>query len=55
MSLIQTHWRDLAGLDFDGADFNATKTFARYDKIEFVKSISKIGMELIKYSSFSPL
>jgi len=45
VSLTQTHWRYLLGLDFEGADLDDSNTFASYDKIDFVKSISKTKLE----------
>ena len=55
MSLNSEKWDSLVGLDCSGVDLEANKTFAKYNKVNFVKSVSKTGFGELSYANFSPL
>jgi len=54
LSLNPKKWDALVGLDCGCVDFEAKQTFANYNKVEFVKSVSKVDVEL-SFSNFIPL
>jgi len=48
-------WDSLVQLDCNGVDIEFKDTFANYNKIDFVKSVSKTGFGELSFSNFSPL
>jgi len=48
-------WDSLVGLDCSGVDLEVKDTFANYNKIDFVKSVSKTGFGELSFSNFIPL
>ena len=55
MSLSLDIWSNLTGLACDGVNIESDTTFANYDKIAFVQSISKACIVPLDYSNFSAM
>jgi len=55
VSLNPEKWDTLVGLDCGGVDLEAKETFSNYNKVDFVKSVSKTGFGELCYGNFSPL
>jgi len=54
VSLNPEKWDSLVQLDCNGVDIEVKDTFANYNKIDFVKSVSKTGFGELSFSNFSP-
>ena len=55
VSLNPEKWESLVDLDCNGVDIEVKDTFTNYNKIDFVKSVSKTGFGELSFSNFSPL
>ena len=55
VSLNLDKWDTLVGLDCGVVDLEAKETFSNYNKIDFVKSVSKTGFGELSFSNLSPL
>ena len=55
VSLNLEKWNTLVQLDCSGVDIEVKDTFTNYNKIDFVKSVSKTGFGELSFSNFSPL
>ena len=54
VSLNLGKWDSLVQLDCTGVDIEVKDTFANYNKIDFVKSVSKTEFGELSFSTFSP-
>jgi len=55
VSLNLEKWDSLVHLDCNGVDIEVKDTFTNYNKIDFVKSVSKTGFGELSFSNFSLL
>jgi len=55
VSLNSEKWDSLVELDCSGLDLEVKDTFANYNKIYFVKSVSNTGFGELSFSIFCPL